>query len=179
MAAVVALALLVAACGDDDGGADGQGLSSSEQAVADVLAVSIADDDPANPFGGAEAAQCISEGMVGELGIARLAEIGITAGSLGIMTDAEVDSVAELALGCIDVETAMADQFATDGISQESARCMSAGFAETDFFKQAFIAGFTGDDSYDPSQDPEFLGSMITIATECLTDEELQIIMGG
>ena len=180
MVLAVAIALIGTACGDDDG------LTESEQAIADVIASGIAEEpDAGDPFSEPEAAQCFSEGLVKNLGVARLAEIGITADSaspeeaFAAMTDGEISDMADLALGCVDIETAMAGQFAADGISDDSARCMAKGFGETDFYRLAIIAGMTGDESYDPSEDPEFLGMMISIATDCLTADELSIIMGG
>ena len=181
---MLAIAMVTAACGDDGG--SGIGLTSGQQAVADAIAGGITDDpDPDDPFSQPEAAQCFSEGLVRDIGIGRLAEIGITAESrspeaaFATMTDAEISDMADLALGCVDLVAAMADQFAVDGISHESALCMSEGFAESDFFRRAVIAGMTGDESYDPSEDPEFLGLMITVATDCLTADELSLILGG
>jgi len=184
MVLVLAIAMVAAACGDDDGNAGS--LTDGEQAVAGVIAASMLEDqDPEDPFSDPEAARCFSEGAVRNLGVARLAEIGINAESddpqagFATMTESELNEMAELALGCVDIETAMADQFAVDGISQESGLCMARAFGETDFYKQAFIAGMTDDDSYDPGNDPEFLGLMLTIATDCLTADELSLIMGG
>ncbi|MCJ7725938.1 MAG: hypothetical protein MUP76_06060, partial [Acidimicrobiia bacterium] len=177
--------MMAAACGDDDGAGSG-GLSDGEQAIADAIALDMtADPEPGDPFSDAAAARCFSEGIVDSLGIARLAEIGITANAIdsqaafATMSETEINTMADLMLGCVDVETAMTEQFATDGISDGSARCMAKAFGETDFYRAAFIAGMTGDDSYDPTADPEFLGTMITAATDCLTAEELAVIMGG
>ncbi len=188
-ALVMALVLVVAACGDDDGGSaptDGVGLDGAEQAIAGAIAAGMmGSGDPSDPFAQPEAAQCISEGVVGYLGVERLAEIGITSATddaleaFEVLADDEIGDIADLALECIDLEEELASQLAADGLSRESALCMGRAFAETDLFRQAFIAGFTGDDSYDPSEDPEFLTTMIGAATECLTDEELSLIMGG
>ncbi|MBU1226159.1 MAG: hypothetical protein KJ698_02950, partial [Actinobacteria bacterium] len=138
-----------------------------------------------NPFADPAAARCFSEGLVKDLGITRLTQIGITT-SIGSAEEAfaalgegEIGAVADLALGCIDMAAAMVPLFAVDGISEESALCLARGFEETDFYREAFIAGMTGDDTYDPAADPEFLTLMMTVAAECLTADELAILMGG
>lgn len=183
MVPVLVIAMVAAACGDDEGSGE---LSESEQAIADAIAIDmVSEPDLDDPFADTEAAQCFSEGIVGELGIARLAEIGITANSgdpqaaFATLSETEIDTMVDLAFGCIDIEAVMAEQFATDGISDDSALCMAKGFGETDFYRRAFIAGMTGDESYDPTEDSAFLATMITVATDCLTAEELAVIMGG
>ena len=190
LVSIVALVLIVAACGDDDAGqsAPGGDLTDTEKALAAVIVEGMVDDtegDSEDPFSDPVAATCFAEGLVADLGIARLAEVGLTSDSespeaaFALLSEQEVNDMADLAFSCIDIETAMAQQFETDGISNDSARCMARELGETDFFRLAFIAGMTGNEAYDPSDDPEFLTVMLTVATECLTDEELAVIMGG
>lgn len=182
VAALMLVVLTTAGCGGDDG----PSLSDAEMAIADVMAAELlADPDPNNPFADEESARCFARGLVADLGITRLAEIGITAEggeaveALGLLDDAEVDGLVDLALGCIDFETILAAEFAAGGISEASARCLVGELAETDFFRSAFRAGMIGDVAYDPSDDPAFLAAMIGAASRCLTPDEMRMIMGG
>ncbi len=188
---VLAVSLVAAACGGDDSAGErtttiATGLSGEEQALADAIAgIIAADQGSGDPFADPEAAQCFAEGLVEDLGIARLNEIGITSDSaspeeaFATLSESEIGALADRSLGCIDLVAAMAPLFAVDGISEESALCMARGFEETGFYRDAFIAGMTGDDTYDLSADPDFLTKMFTMATECLTADELATIMGG
>lgn len=184
VAAVVAgLALVVAACGDDDGGGD---LSGAEEAVVDAIVAGMTGDpDPENPFADQESARCVAVGIVEDLGIERLAEVGLTADTdqpqevFGALTDDEIDGIVDIAFGCVDVEEEMAVMFADEGVSMDSARCLARELNDTDFFRAAFRAGMTGDDTYDPSTDPEFMTVMLEAFTGCLTAEEMAGIMGG
>jgi hypothetical protein len=182
MAVLILVVLTTAACGGDDG----RSLGDAEKAIAEVVAVELmADPDPDNPFGDEESARCFARGLVADLGITRLAEIGITADgeeaveALGLLNDAEIDAMVDLALECIDFEEVLAAEFAAGGIGEDSARCLVGELAETDFLRLAFRAGMIGDESFDPSDDPAFLAEMIGAAARCLTPDEMRMIMGG
>jgi hypothetical protein len=182
MAVVLALAIVAGACGDDDGGE----LSTAEAAVSDAIVAGMMEGGGSdNPFQDEQSARCVADGIVRDLGIDRLAEVGLTAESdtpeaaFAAMSDDEIEGIIDVAFGCIDVEEELASQFATDGVSMDSARCLAGELNQTGFFRSAFRAGMTGDSSYDPTTDPEFLSSMIEAATNCLTPEELGAIMGG
>lgn len=186
LVSLVALVLVVAACGDDDTASGG--LTDAEQALASIIVDGMVGDeelDPDDPFADPVAVSCFAEGLVRDLGVARLAEVGLTADSdspeaaFAQLTEAEVEDLADRAFACIDIESAVAEQFAVDGISEDSAQCMARELGKTDFYRATFIAGMTGNEEYDPSVDPEFLTTMLTVATECLTDAELSLIMGG
>jgi len=179
--AVLALSLVVAACGDDDGG----DLSESEAAVVDAIVAGMMDDpDPGNPFSDPESGRCFAEGMIQDMGMARLAEVGITADSespedaFALMTEAEVDDLVDTAFECLDIDAMMIAEFADSGISEDSARCVVAELNKTDFFRASFAAGMTGADD-NPADDPEVMAAMLTAFTECLTPAELGEMMGG
>ncbi|MCB2224929.1 MAG: hypothetical protein KQH83_12235 [Actinobacteria bacterium] len=176
----LAMALLVAACGDDDG------LGDDEQGLADALAtVMAADSDPTSPFTDREAAQCFAEGIVSEVGVDRMIEVGMTADASSTaaafsgLSEGEIDVLADLALECVDVESMLVEQFALGGISTGSAECLADRMGETGLMKQAMIVGMTGDTDYDPMEDPAVLEDLFTAVTDCLTFEELQQISGG
>jgi len=182
MVAVLALAMVAAACGDDDGGGS---LTEGETAIVDAIVTGMMEDpDSDNPFSDAESARCFAVGMVQDLGVARLAEVGLTADTenpdeaFTLMTEGEISDITDTAFECLDIDALMVAEFAEGGISQDSAKCLVAELNETDFFRVAFIAGMTGSD-VDPTDDPEIMGAMLTAFSECLTPAELGEIMGG
>jgi hypothetical protein len=177
---VLGLALVAAGCGDDDG------LTEGEQAIVEAIVDSaMADPDPDNPLStDREAAACFAEGLVGDMGVTRLAEIGLTAGSadsqaaFAAMTDEELDEMADLALGCIDVEALITEQMVAEGLGAESAACFADQLGDSEFFRQAFIAGMAGQE-VDLSTDPAVAAEMLEAATECLSPDELGSLFGG
>jgi hypothetical protein len=177
---VLGLALVAAGCGDDDG------LTEGEQAiVAEIVDSAMADPDPDNLLStDREAATCFAEGLVEDMGVARLAEIGFTAeaadsqAAYAAMSDEELDEMADLALGCIDVEALLTQQMTDEGLNAESASCLAARLADSEFFKQAFIAGMAGQE-VDLSTDPAVAAQMLEAATECLSPDELGSLFGG
>ncbi len=173
--------LVAVSCGDDDG----SGLSDDEQDLADALAVSImADNDPDNPFSTEENAQCFAEGLVGTLGVARLATLGLAAdresqeAAFAAMTTSERDAVVEVALECTDAPGLMAAEMEATGMSSDSARCIVDALGESDFFREAFLAGLAGEE-FDPEVNPEYTALLLQAATECLSPEELGPLFGG
>lgn len=176
---LLVVAILAAACGDGDE------LGEGEQALADALAVSMMSDaDLDNPFTDTESAQCFADGMVGGLGIERLATLGLTAetqsqaAAFASMSDDELDEIVEIALNCTDPEGAMAAELVATGISAGSATCLAEELGKTGFFREAFIAGFSGAE-FDPETNPEYTATFLEAAGECLTAEELGPLFGG
>ena len=181
MVAVLALSLVAAACGDDDDGA----LTEGEAVIVDAIIVGIAEDaDPSNPFNDPVAARCFVEGMVQDMGVARLAEVGISTGSedpqeaFALMTEAEIDDLVDIAFECLDMDAMMVAEFTRSGMSEDSARCVVAELNKTDFFRASFAASMAGGGS-DPSEDPEVMAAMLAAFAECLTEAELGEMMGG
>jgi hypothetical protein len=118
------------------------------------------------------------------MGVARLAEVGITTGSedpqeaFALMTEAEVDALTDIAFRCVDVDAMMVTELTRSGISEDSARCVVAELNKTDFFRTAFAATMAGGSS-DSLDDPEGMAVMLAALTECLTAAELGEMMGG
>lgn len=180
LATVTVLVLLTAACGDDSGA----GLSAEEQAVADaILAEMIAeneDEDEIDP----DDMRCFAEGMVGGLGVGRLGELGVSAADVGdpeaafrAMSEGELDEMADVAERCIDFRTGFIDAMVADGISRESAECLTDVLEGSDFFRASLIASMKGED-FSPDQDADLMSVFITGAQECLTPEELGGLFG-
>ncbi len=170
---LAALAMVLAACGDDDGSG---GLSTEEQAVAAAIAADAsAGSEAGDPFSDPEAAQCMAEGVVKDIGMERLAEIGVTAESadqeqaFANMTDTEIDVVISYTLDCVDIEAVMAEQMEAQGLDAETAQCFADEFDE-DFYRVAFRTTLTGGE-FDPTADPAVADSFMAAFTKCLGGE--------
>ncbi len=141
---LVVLVMVLPACGGGGGG-----LSAEEQAKADEIAAELtADTSAENPFADEEAAACFSEGIVGELGLERINALDTGAGveaGFADMTEAEQETVADLALGCIDFPAMMREQMAAAGLSEDQANCVAEGL-DDDVLKTLFLAQIRGED---------------------------------
>lgn len=179
---MLVMVLLVVGCGDDEG------LSGEEQEFVDaVVRMSTQDVDPSDPFGGAEVARCYAERLVTELGVDRLAELGVTPDNISesseamfsLMTEEEIQVLIDIGLECMDFESFMVDRMVAEGLSQESAECYIDELAKTDVLRQMMIGGMEEGEDYRPDQDPELMPLMMEAATKCLTPEEMGSSGGG
>ena len=141
--AMVALVMVLAACGGDGG------LSAEEQAKADEITAELAADQSVeNPFADQEKAACFSEGLVGELGLDRINALdtggGVEAGFANMTAD-EQSKVADLAIGCIDMQAYMGEMMANSGLPQAQADCVADGL-DDDMIKELFLAQISGAD---------------------------------
>jgi hypothetical protein len=154
--AMVALVMVLAACGG------GGGLSAEEQAKADELTAELtADQSIENPFADEEKASCVSEGLVGELGLDRINALdtggGVEAGFANMTAD-EQSKVADLAIGCIDMQAYMAEMMANSGLPQEQADCVADGLND-DMIKELFLAQISG---ADVTQNEDLMGVIMS-----------------
>lgn len=159
---IVALTMLLAACGDDDAGG---GLSAEEQAKANEIATElVADTSGENPFTDQETAACFSNGLVSEFGLARINELdsgaGVEAG-FADMTEAEQENVADLAMTCVDFGAIIKDQMTASGLPEEQANCVADAMND-DLLKGLFLAQIRGED---PAENDALMG----VVLECLT----------
>lgn len=176
---ILALGLVAAACGDDDAGMTAEG-----QALADaILADMLADEEPGDDFDEADM-RCFAEGMVADLGVARLNALGVTASDVGDpevafrgMSDAEMERMADIGLRCIDYEAGFIEAMTADGMSQGSAECLTERLADSDFFRVSFITSMRGVD-FSEEQDAELMPIFLDAAGDCLTDEEFATFFG-
>lgn len=182
MGAILVVALVSTACGDDGGGA----LSDEERALADLIVLEMmADGEPDDPFRVEASARCFAEGLVAELGIVRLAELGIEAQDVGdpnaafnLMTPAEVETTADIALGCPAFRDALVNEMAADGISTESADCLVGELVESGVFRLLVIAEMRGESTDVIEQDAANSAALVGALVKCLTADELESIMG-
>lgn len=157
---LVALLLLAAACGDDDGAA----LSAEEQAKAAEIADELTANTAAeNPFTDEAAATCFSEGIVSSFGLERIAQLdtgeGVEAGFANMTTE-EQETVADLALECIDFQSVMREQLAGAGLPEEQVNCVAEGLNQ-DLLKSLFLAQIRGEN---PAENADLMG----VVMECL-----------
>jgi hypothetical protein len=178
----VSVVLLAAACGGDDSSSGD--LSSNDQEIADaIFDQMMADTDPDDPFGETEA-RCFSDGVVRDIGAGDLAELGMTAEAIRAgtepvdvdLTDEQVDAMADVMLECVDFRSVFIDQFAEEGISDESAECLADGF-DDDFLRALAKAEFSGDGA-DPTSDPAQAEKFFNLITDCLSFEEMSNLGG-
>jgi hypothetical protein len=176
---VIASAVVVAACS----GNGATTLSAEEEAVAVALEARMAEEvgsDSEDPLGDAEARLCFARGLVAEVGIARLAELGVTAAGVdesdevfGAMSDSELEAAAGIAAGCIDLAASFEAELVSSGVSASSASCLVDRLDGSDFFARAFLTGMAGGEP-----DPSVISDLIAAASACLTPEELGIFLG-
>jgi hypothetical protein len=177
---VLALGLSTVACGDD-----AAGLSPEEQALADAILADMqadtSDDEEFDP----NEMRCFAEGIVAELGVSRLFDLGVTAADAGDpeaafreMSDAEMEHMADVGLGCIDYATGFVEAMMADGMSRSGAECLTDRLEEADFFRASFITTMRGED-FSPEQDSDLLAVFLSGAQECLTEDELRLLFGG
>lgn len=171
-ALLAGILLVVAACGDSGGG-----FSEGEQALSDAIRDSILEDaEPDDPFGEAEAT-CIGDSAVTEFGTDGLLELGITVenadpgDSFEGATDAQIDTVIDLTLDCVDFTQAFVDAAAGD-ISQDSANCLGEGIEREGLLRPLVRGSFEGDE-FDLADDPEIAQTFFQLFVDCLSAEEL------
>ncbi|MEN9646194.1 MAG: hypothetical protein RL238_2863 [Actinomycetota bacterium] len=178
--AVASLALVgLAGCGDDSSSGSGAGdLSAEEQEYVDAMMTSLQADDTA-PFTDEEG-KCLAEGMITTIGVDTLKEAGITPESIGSDGDVTFPNLAEDKSAklvdlffdgdCFDFGSLMATAIAQDpsvSIPIDKAECIGDKIADSDGFKEAFIASVTGDDSADPFSS---VGDIFQIFADCDVD---------
>ncbi|MEX2419940.1 MAG: hypothetical protein WD652_06120 [Acidimicrobiia bacterium] len=182
--ALLIVALVTVACGDDAGGQ--APLTDAEQALADVIVAEMtASPDPSDPFQVEASARCFAEGLVGELGITRLAELGIEAQNVGdpnaafsLMTDPEVEATADIALRCPAFRDALATEMTADGISDDSADCLVEELVDSGVFRLLVIAEMKGESTDAIEEDAANSAALIGALIKCLTPEELETVLG-
>ncbi len=177
----VALMLLVAACG---GGGDA-GLSEDDQVLADAIAQEMLASSAATEGVGAEEAACFGNGIVSEMGAARLAAVGLGVDALaeGASPDTadlsadDIDKMSKVMVDCIDFRAVITEQMVASGVSEDGAKCIAAGFDDE------LIAEMAKASLEDPSgssvTSDTVMAQVFSLMGECLSAEDLGNLGGG
>lgn len=189
-ALLIVLALVLAACGDDDttattAGSDGTTATTAGapattaaggQDVIDELTQELLDESD-TPFTDEQAA-CFAVGLVDEFG----GEFMVNALQMSFddfMAQASQDermTVVDTMLECVDFGAMMVAE--VDGaISDESARCIGDAFAASEAFRTALANSFDAT-AGDPFEDDALMAEVFPSLLECLSAEEL-LQLGG
>jgi len=179
---VGAAMMLLAACGGDDGGG-GADLSGDDQVLADAIADAMIADGATETLGAEEAA-CFGNGIVGEMGSARLTELGLDAAALEAgttpsdvdLSDDEINTMADVMIECVDFTEMIVDEMLATGVSQEGAECIADGFDEA-LISEMAKASFSQADG-ESEADEIVMAEMLSLMTDCLSAEDLGNLSG-
>jgi len=172
MTAILALMLLLAACGDDTSAttADAQLVSS----LASKISASPQAQSGDLPITD-QAAQCFAEGLIDELGVPKI-EGGIDMSFdvfMGTLSQSERRTVVDVMLDCVDVADTLVAEMTASGspLSEASARCVIDGMLASDEFRDAVGESFVSGDS--TFQSDTVVAAILPVFLQCLTPEEL------
>jgi hypothetical protein len=158
MALAVATVLIIASCGDSDGGSDTASVDEDLKPYAEALAQAFDDDDDLSL--GASERTCIGNGLASMVGQARLEAAGDPAEVLAAtgddltaleITESEADRVGELIWGCVpNLLDVMQAEFTADdsGLTEDQTDCL-LDVINKDFVVSAIASGALGIDSDD------------------------------
>jgi len=152
---VVALSVLMAACGGDDGeAATSSTVAGDASSVSAAIVSSLTIEDGTGPFD-AGSAQCAAAGFINTIGLDRMAEMVNTAGEAAVGDPASLFAQmsadeAALALaeveGCIEPESAVPGTMLAFGFPADVSDCVG-GALVAGGFGGTIVAGFlTGSD---------------------------------
>jgi hypothetical protein len=182
MTSVVALSLLVGACGGDDGAAATTTVAGDAASVSAAIVSSLTSADATGPFDAASA-QCAATGFIDAIGLDRVAEMVNTAGeaivgdpaSLFAQMSADESALAlGVSQGCLDLASAVPATMLAFGFPSDVSDCVGGALAE-DGFGAAIVAAFlTGSD---PSAEEGFSAAYVgALSGEC-TDATHQLLI--
>ena len=163
---VVALALLVAACGGDDGDAATTTVAGDAASVSAAIVSSLASADATGPFDAASA-QCAAAGFIAAIGLDRMAEMINTAGeaivgdpaSLFAQMSADESALAlGVTEGCVDLPAAVPATMLAFGFPSAISDCVGGALAEEGFGGAIVAAFLTGSD---PTAEAGFAASYV------------------
>lgn len=155
----------------------------SDAAFVDAITAAVLADQPGAgaPLGETEA-RCMAEGIVDELGVEGLLELGLSVEAIeqgetledAALSEEQAGDIADATIGCLDIAELMAAQFPPGAVSDESLECLGDRLAEAASFRQFVIDGILGRESGSfEDADPETQVEFTEIITDCLTAEEL------
>lgn len=139
-----ALLLTLTACGSDESEAK-DSIKASLLDNPDVAGTELTDEE----------AGCVSDGMVDEIGVDKLQEAELLDEENKVVEDPnlelgadEADSLAEVIVGCVDVEELLAEQLGPmmENMTDEQTACITEAFDE-EVFTEVISASFQGKDA--------------------------------
>ena len=169
---LLALMLIVAACGDD-GGVDADALKS------EIVAELTSDPSPADPASDPETAECLAAGIIDEIGAERVDELWNAAENPGEldeigagMTDGERETFTAEFVACVDDEVIngfAGAMFAAQGLGADVATCavgnLAPEFVES-LFGDIVMTGLSGEE-FDPTGDQAVMTEILTAMNAC------------
>jgi hypothetical protein len=120
-----------------------------------------------------EAAECFAQGVVDEIGFERMVTLGAANSGaapedvFAQMSEDEIDTIAGLGLGCLDMHALFVDQFVAQGLPQEVAVCIADGVAGAAFLHDMVVSAMLGDE-VDPMADPEAMSLIMSLVSQCM-----------
>ncbi len=144
LALLCALLLTLTACGSDESEAK-DSIKASLLDNPKVTGTELTDEE----------AGCVSDGMVDEIGVDKLQEAKLLDDENKVVEDpnldlgaTEADSLAEVIVGCVDVEELLTEQLGPmmENMTDEQTACITEAFDE-DVFTEVISASFQGKDA--------------------------------
>lgn len=161
--AVLAIVATAAACGGDDDGGD-----AADSPLGQALSAEFLSEED-SPITTQEQADCVAGGIVSGVGEDRLTELGVTPDNVGdgdiedlAFTADEAAVVVDSLFDCVDVQEALATEFAAD-FGEDGGRCLAENLDE-DLLRDLMASAFLGDDEEMPD---EFFQAFLDAAAEC------------
>jgi hypothetical protein len=146
----------------------GGGVETSDQLI-DLMVGQMA--EPGSPFDD-DAARCFAEGVMDEVGFERLIEIGAGDPSadpeevFSQMSESEVNTIADVALTCIDVHALFVSQFVEQGLPEDAAICIADGVSGAPWLRDMLVTAMLGEEP-DVAADPEAMTMIMDLVQQC------------
>lgn len=153
---VVAVLVLVSACGGDDGGSSSSGSDDYANAIATALS-----KEEGTPFT-ADELKCLAKGMIDVMGTDMFVEANLSPSDIATSdtidlpdpTDEEMTKLVDLFINgdCVDMPRLMADAMQEQSggnLTDDQANCLGEAMVASDGFGEAFTSGITGTASGD------------------------------
>lgn len=145
-AVLCTLLLALTACGGGDESQAKESIKASLLDNPDLAGTELTDEE----------ADCVSDGMVDDLGVEKLQEYKLLDDNAEVIEDAspddfaaeDADALAGTIVGCVDVEELLNEQMGAtmEQMTDEQASCITDAFDE-DTIKDIISAGFQGEDA--------------------------------
>jgi hypothetical protein len=105
-------------------------------------------------------------------------DVGDPNAAFSLMTETEVETTADIALGCPAFRDALVTEMTADGISDDSADCLVEELVDSGVFRLLVIAQMKGESTQAIEEDAANSAALIGGLIKCLTPEELETVLG-